>query len=301
MKKNNINKKLILFIFVFFILDFGISKFLLIGLNKYYGLGDNSEIAFVGHSHLMLGVDKQMIEQELDVTISKYTREGVNVEDRQVMVKQLLAENKNLKTVIYGVDAWTFSSEGLSSNSYKLFYPFMNDPVINDFVYESTNKSDYWTKKIIKTTRYNELLLSGALRGYLGKWDNLKFGKVDTLSLKEKIKSGDFREIKNTSSNIKFFNETLELLSENNIKVILMYVPTIDILRDNQEVKYKETIALFDAISKKSHNINFVNFQEPWSHNYDLFYDPIHMNPEGQKVVTKELIKYLKSSGLLKK
>ena len=42
--------------------------------------------------------------------------------------------------------------------------------------------------------------------------------------------------------------------------------------------------------------VKFVNFQEPWSHSYELFYDPIHLNPLGQKQITAELISFLKQN-----
>ena len=92
--------KFIAFILIFFILDFCISFFLLNGINKYYGLGENSEIGIVGHSHLMLGIDKESVEKELGVKVSKYTREGADVVDRKIMIQQLLHSNPNIKTII---------------------------------------------------------------------------------------------------------------------------------------------------------------------------------------------------------
>lgn len=293
MFRNKFFLKLLLFGFLFFVLDFIISALLLNGLNKYYGLEEDSEIAMIGHSHLMLGVDKVKMEKVLKVGVSKYTREGVNVVERKMMTEQLLAHNRGLKTLIYGVDAWTFSSEGLSSNSYKLFYPFMNDSTIDSYVYNNSKWSDYLTKKIIKTTRYNELLLGGSLRGYLGKWTNLKYGKVDLENLKTNIKNGDYRKIENTKSNILALRETLSLLEKNDIRVILLYVPTITFLTKVQEPAYNETITLFKNFSDEFGNVEFLNLQEPWSKDYDLFFDPIHLNPDGQKIITSQLITYL--------
>jgi hypothetical protein len=263
------------------------------GLYRYYGLGSKAEIAVVGHSHLMLGVDKDLLEKELQVDeIAKYTREGVNVTDRYYMIQQLLENNKNLSTVIYGVDAWTFTGEGLSQNSHKLFYPFLDDPGISDYVKANDDFIDFLTKKTIKTTRYNEQLISGAFRGLLGKWDNLKFGKVDVSKLKQELEQGIYRRINNAEENITYFENTLEILKENKINVILVYIPTIKELEYNQQEAFDETIELFK--SYKSDNVQFINLQDPWSKDYELFYDPIHLNPSGQKIITKELSKRIK-------
>jgi len=292
MSKKSFFIYLVLFVSTFFVADRVANVFLEEGLNQYYGIGDATEVALVGHSHLMLGIDKLQLEEALSNAVSKYTREGVNVNDRMIMINQLTDKNPNLKTIIYGVDAWTFTGEGLSKNSYKLFYPFLDDKNIEKYVYENSDRLDFISKKYIKSSRYNEQLLSGAMRGYLKKWDNLKYGIVDTLKLLKTIEKGTYRKINNNENNIKLFKETLELLKQKDIKVILLYVPTIDKLEKIQQEKFDKTIKIFrDQVSDK---VEFVNLQEPWSNRYDLFYDPIHLNPKGQKQITAELIKYLK-------
>ncbi|WP_406684202.1 hypothetical protein N1F78_00290 [Seonamhaeicola sp. MEBiC1930] len=281
------------FLLTFFFFDFLINSALLTGLNKYYGLREKSEIALIGHSHLMLGVDKIQLEKELNVNVAKYTREGVNVSDRKLMIEQLLEENQGIETIIYGVDAWSFSGEGLSKNSFKLFYPFMDNNKIDSYIYKKTDLGDYLTKKFIKTSRFNEQLLGGSIRGFLGKWDNLKFGTIDLQRLEKQIEQNTYRKINNGPENIKIFKESMILLSEKKINVILLYLPTIDILSDVQETKYQETIEIINEVSNNLDNVTFLSFQEPWSHNYSIFYDPIHLNPKGQKLITKELINYI--------
>lgn len=292
MSKKSFILYITLFVTLFIVADKCVGAFLENGLNKYYGIGETNEIAVVGHSHLMLGVDKLQLEKALNIGVSKYTREGVNVSDRLVMIKQLLNKNPNLKTVIYGVDAWTFTGEGLSKNSYKLFYPFLDDSSIDGYVANHSDRLDYMTKKYIASSRYNEQLVSGAMRGYFGKWDNLKYGTVDTLKLIKTIKNNTYRKINNNKNNIETFKETITLLKENKIKIILLYVPTIDKLQFVQQDSFDETIKLFEE--QTDDYVTFVNFQEPYSHNYDLFYDPIHLNPKGQKQITEELITFLK-------
>ena len=294
MSKKTFTLYIVLFFGLFFIADRTSHMVLIKGLNQYYGINEPNEVALVGHSHLMLGLDKTQIENALGKGVSKYTREGVNVSDRLVMIKQLINQNPNLKTVIYGVDPWTFTGEGLSNNSYKLFYPFMDDYNIDNYITTYSDKLDYLTKKYIKSSRYNELLMSGAVRGYLGKWDNLKFGEVDTLKLKKEIQKGDYRKIVNNNANIEIFEETISLLKANDIDVILLFLPFVDMLQDIQEEEFETTIQIFKSQTKD--DISFLNLQEPYSHDYKLFFDPIHLNPQGQEKITNELILFLKSN-----
>ena len=96
MSKKSFILSIVLFIFSLFLLDRLLNEFLEKGLNQYYGIGESNEIALIGHSHLMLGLNKLQIEDALKKGVSKYTREGVNVSDRLVMIKQLLKKNTNL-------------------------------------------------------------------------------------------------------------------------------------------------------------------------------------------------------------
>ena len=294
MSKKSFILSIVLFVFLLFLVDSLINELLEKGLNKYYGIGETNEIALIGHSHLMLGLNKLQLEESLKKGVSKYTREGVNVSDRLIMIKQLLNQNSKLKTIIYGVDAWTFTGEGLSENSHKLFYPFLDEPTIDDYIYEKSDRLEYYTKKYLKSSRYNEQLISGAMRGYLKNWSNLKYGTVDTIKLEKKIDNQTYRKINNNPDNIRVLEETLSLLRENNINVILLNLPTIDKLTNIQQEDFNNTFRIFKNLTNDQ--VEFVDFQEPWSHRYDLFFDPIHLNPLGQSTITKELIEYLKIS-----
>ena len=301
--KNDTHKRksmsIITFFFIsFLILDFVVSIFLRNGLEKYYGLDSEAKIALIGHSHLMLGIDKVKMENELGINIAKYTSEGVNVSNRQLMIGHLLNKNNKIETIIYGVDAWTFTGQGLSENSHVLFYPFLNDSNINYFVKNSVSGIDYWSRKIIKSSRYNEGLIASSMRGYFSNWENLKFGKVDIERLTKSISLGEYRKIENNKENIDILIETIEELQKKEINIILLYIPTIDIINQVEHQKFQENLAIFRSIDKNNNNVEFVNFLEPFSHQYELFFDPIHLNQKGQSKVTNELIKLFNTNNL---
>lgn len=283
------------FIISFVVLDTLVGAVFQNGLERYYGLNDNAPLALLGHSHLMLGIDKVMLEQELGVKVAKYTSEGVNVADRKMMADYLLQKDKALKTLIYGVDAWMFTGEGLSENSHVLFYPFMDDDAVGEFIKEKASPSEFWSKKLIKSTRYNEGLIASAMRGYLQKWDNLKWGKINVEKLRLDIAQGNYRAIKNEADNIKILRETIKMLKKEDVKIILLYIPTIDLVNEIQNKEFLESIGIFRELEAEYDNVEFLNLLEPFSHQHELFFDPIHLNPQGQKLVTEDLIKVLKA------
>ena len=55
-------------------------------------------------------------------------------------------------------------------------------------------------------------------------------------------------------------------------------------------------VNIFEQIESDYDNVKFINFTDAYSHRYELFYDPIHLNSVGQKVVTDSLIKNLQKN-----
>lgn len=135
---------ILLFLSLFICIDRGMGWVLNTGLEDYFGLNQHSEVLLIGHSHLMLAIDKEELEAGIGRKVSKYCREGVNVFDRYEMVKQYLRSSysDSLKVVLYGVDQFMFTGKGLSENSYKLFYPFMDEDNMNEYIRRSTDHYD---------------------------------------------------------------------------------------------------------------------------------------------------------------
>ena len=80
--------RVVLFLVIFIVLDLVISLFLLKGIERFYGLKSDADVLMIGHSHLMLAVDKVALEESSGLKVAKYTREGVNMADRRVMAEQ---------------------------------------------------------------------------------------------------------------------------------------------------------------------------------------------------------------------
>lgn len=293
-------KGLIIIIVLFFACDFAIERFMKHGVDEMYGLNQHADVLLVGHSHLMLATDKQQMEKDLGVKVSKYTREGVNVSDRKIMIQQFLDSGygDSLKVVLYGVDLCTFTGEGLSANSYKLFYPFIDDEKIGNYIRQQGGAKDYWLHKLIRTTRYNDdTFKNGTLRGWLHNWSNMKNGNIDIESYKLRLQNGDERHIQMNPELIAEFKETIEMLTERGIKVALVNTPTLDLLNKFEPDKYQMMIDWFQTYANEEPIVEYWDFNPQYSHCHELFYDRIHLNVQGQEVIsplitskTKELL-----------
>lgn len=288
-------KKILLcfwYIIAFIAVDRGLGIFINEGLNRYFGLNQHSEVLLIGHSHLMLATDKAKLETALNCRISKYCREGVNVADRYQMVKQYLESpySDSLKIVLYGVDQFMFTGTGLSSNSYKLFYPFMDEKNIDQYIYDNTDRYDYWLHKLFCSTRYSDALLNSSIRGWRHDWSNYKSGFLKVEDLREQITKGQQRHIAFEPELMETFERTLQLLVEKNIKVVLVNTPIANLLNQYEPEQYEKIISYFHDKAKSSPFIYYWDMNPEYSERYELFFDPIHLNPQGQKVANDKII-----------
>ena len=292
-------KGLIIIIVLFFACDFAIERFMKHGVDEMYGLNQHADVLLVGHSHLMLATDKQQMEDDLGVKVSKYTREGVNVSDRKIMIQQFLDSGygDSLKVVLYGVDLCTFTGEGLSANSYKLFYPFIDDEKIGNYIREQGGVKDYWMHKLIRTTRYNDdTFKNGTLRGWLHDWSNYKNGTIDIETYKQTLRNGHERHIQMNPELIAEFKETIEMLTQRGITVALVNTPTLDLLNNFEPEKYQMMVDWFQAYANEEPLVEYWDFNPDYSSRHELFYDRIHLNVEGQKVISPLITEKIKES-----
>ena len=290
-------KGISIIIILFFICDFTIEQIFKFGVQEMYGLNQKADILLIGHSHLMLATDKKQMEKDLGLKVSKYTREGVNVFDRKMMIQQFLDTEyaDSLKIVLYGVDLCTFTGEGLSANSYKLFYPFIDNVKIGNYIYNEGGAKDYWLHKIVRTTRYSDDgIKNAAIRGLLHNWSNLKYGVINIEEYKLRLKNGDERHIQMNEILIEEFKETISTLTQRGIKVLLVNTPTLDLLNNFEPEKYQTIINWFQEYAETDSLIDFLDFNPQYSSCYDLFYDRLHLNTQGQKIISKEITSYLK-------
>ncbi|MEI6680032.1 MAG: SGNH/GDSL hydrolase family protein [Mariniphaga sp.] len=287
--------RLLCFVVLVILLDALLSILLLHGIERNYGLKSDSDILLVGHSHLMLALNKEDIERTTGKKIAKYTREGVNIADRLIMLKHYFAVcKKKPEMVVLSIDPWLFTGEGLSKNSYTLFYPFMDTPEVDKFIKTSVpRKIDYWSHKYFRSSRFDVPLLNSAIRGYMSNWSNFKLGIIDSIKLQHEIANGNYRKITFDQENISAFKQMLNYMEEQKVKVILLNTPVYKPLVMVQPDLYNKTINIITELAVKYRNTTVIDLSPEFTGHTSYFFDPIHMNPEGQKMVTKAFISRL--------
>lgn len=295
MKQKLINLCIALWAFV--LLDYGISAVLRSGIDNYFGLNQHADMLLIGHSHLMLSVDKPQMAHDLGIKISKYCREGSDVEDKYLMTKQFLDSpySDSLKILMYGVDLFTFSPGGLSSNSYLMFYPFMDNDDVDDMIRTCSSESDYWLHKLIRTYRFNDSsIMNASIRGLMDDWSNKKFGQVDVVAYQKIVDEGQERHILMDQNLINRFKETISMATNRGIRVILVNTPTLDIL-NRYEPKQFEAISEWYRDFASSHElVEYWDYNPEYASRHEIFYDKLHVNVLGQKVMNERITQDLK-------
>lgn len=278
---------------VFFMIDRLINAAMMRGVDNYYGLNRDAEILLIGHSHLMLATDKERLERETGLKVSKYCREGVNVSDKKAMVEHFLNSGRadSLKYVLYGVDLATFTGDGLSANSYTLFYPFMDDRGVDRYVKSQATPTEYWLHKLVKTSRFSDDgLKNSAIRGWLNNWSNLKTNVIDIEAYKERLANGDERHIRMNKELMMQFDETIQEITDRGVKVILVNTPTLDLLNEFEPEKYSRIMRWYTDYAEANPLVEFWDFNPKYQSDYTIFSDRLHLNREGQRVITGELV-----------
>jgi len=290
---------IVLLLILFVAADRGISGLLNIGLNRYFGLNQHSQILIIGHSQLMLSFDKEKLEHGTGYKVSKYCREGVNVADRYAMVKQYLDSPfcDSLTTILYGVDQFMFNGEGLSANSYTLFYPFMDHADMNAYIRASASKGDYWKHKLICSTRYSDALLNSSIRGWTRNWENYKTGELDTVTLRQQVDARQQISIHFEPELRDAFEKTIALAEKRQIHIILVNTPVAKMLNEYEPEKFEQVHSYFQSLAEQSAYVDYIDLNPEFAAQYDCFYDPIHVNPKGQEAITKQLIVFLNQRG----
>jgi hypothetical protein len=283
--------KATLLLILFIGLDRILGRVFLGGLDRYYGLNEPAAVLCVGHSHTVLGIDKVELERQLGVPVAKFAVEGANTADRLMMIRYYFSRQpKSVRAVVYDVDGHTFTGAGLSSSSYQLLFPFIDDPEIRAYIKQNCiSSTEYWLRRLFCLPRYNELTLSLAVRGYLHRWTSFKFGKVDVSRLANEIREGRFRHIEFDQENSKQFEKTVAFVCSQDSSLFLAYLPTIDVFNAAEPEKFGHTMEIFKSYAATNSSVNFLDYNETFQSRHELFRDPIHLNRDGQKEVTARL------------
>jgi len=273
------------------------------GLDKYFGLNREAEVLCIGHSHTVLGINASQLEQRLGVPVAKYAIAGAETMSRMAMLQQYFSEHTNsVNLVIYDVDANTFNSKAISFNAYKLFYPYMDNSEIDRYVRDNSGSwSEYATRRSLKLLRYNSptaqktpSLRNMAIGGHVAK-EKYYTDRLDITRVQKDIHNGKKVTFNIDDESVRAFEETIKFVRARNVKIALVYIPTIDLLHDLDRRNYERIIGMFQQYADKDPGVMFLNFNPEYDHRYELFFDPTHLNRKGQLLVTDDLAGMLAS------
>ena len=285
--------KLLLFAVLLLGVDYLVDSFLRRGLARYYGLDRPAEVLLIGHSHTKLGIDAVTLERDLGKPVAKYAVNGVGVVERLAMLRHYYAEHPDgAKTVVYDVDSRLFGIPA-SSNAYRLFYPFIDSPEMAVFLRKQAgSNSEFQLRKLLRSLRYNATLLNLSMRGWFEVTASFKVGRVGEESLRPDYLERRYGKIVVEQELLRAFEMTLAFLHERNVRVILCYVPIVDRLALVDQKAHDRVVDVIRDCSEK-YGAELVDMQKKFGSRYELFVDPVHLNKDGQKLITVEVCQYL--------
>jgi hypothetical protein len=209
------------------------------------------------------------------------------------MIQHYISINPDVKIILYDIGARIFDTQGLSSASYTLFLPFLDNQIMNTFLKQEADWQVYYTCKFIKTARFRDQTLNIALRGLLNKCETRKTSSLNIDDYKSYLEREKKRKIKIDPEALQCFKQTVHLLAQKHIKLVLSGLPVTEPLNKIAPEKQKEVFAIFNSIAYRTPGVYFFNYQK-FSSNYKLFFDLRHLNEKGKNILTRQIAQDLK-------
>jgi hypothetical protein len=287
----------IVFILAFCLADFFISSILLNGLIKYYGFNNQPEILINGSSMSYYGINKKLIEKAINRHISTYVRGGVGTEDRYFMIQHFLSEySSNLDTVIYEMNPTIFQKASTSKNVHLLFLPFFDSKSLRPYFKQRMTLKSRVTYKLIRSLRFDDQLKINSFRGYFRKYGNWQDGNIDTTKIDKLKENKGSISIEMDNNQIEIFQRTIRQLNNQGVTVLLLMMPIYSVKKETyQPESYNHFCSFIKYFCSTSPRTYFIDLNTIDSlTEYHNFFDPIHLNTNGQNEVSRVIVDILK-------
>jgi lysophospholipase L1-like esterase len=136
--------------------------------------------------------------------------------------------------------------------------------------------------------------LNLSLRGTLRLYNNNKFGKVNIPALQDEIRAGRRTPITIDQELVEAFRETVRFVRDNKAQLVLLYIPTVDLVNDIDKIRHEQVVNIFKKYAAQDVGIVFLDYNPTFSNRYEFFGDPTHLNKEGQQAITNRALIDLK-------
>jgi hypothetical protein len=171
----------------------------------------------------------------------------------------------------------------------------MDEPVMDAYIKKNAvTKRDYLTHKLFPLTRYSDVSINASLRGWRNDFSNYKIGMINIDTGRVAVDDKKFnRPVEMDTGLLRIFEKTIDMITQRGIRVVLVNTPITDILMKANSQNPNEVIRYYQDYAASHELVEYWDFNLEYSTNYKIFYDPIHLNPQGQGLVTRELINRL--------
>jgi hypothetical protein len=282
---------------LFFVIDLASSAVILKGLNKFYGFDKKPEILINGSSMALAGFNKSAIENQIGKNVAIYAKEGVGLEDRYAMLKQFFSDNSNpVKKVIYELNTLLLSSKMTATNIYTIFYPYMDNHAIDNYIQSKATNTEYYIHKIFRSSRFDVLTINLGVKGYMGKYENFKSNAIDPGIEYFTKKDVGKVPVEMNEEKKRIFETTLQLIHQHEADVILVMMPIYYQKKATfDSVSFNKLDLYYRNLSGHGKNVSYLDLNSPdFTHNALIYSDILHLNREGQKKVTAAIVDFIK-------
>jgi hypothetical protein len=239
----------------------------------------NIDVLILGSSHAYRGFDPRNFKNKKVFNLGSSSQSPINT---NVLLKRYLDKLKP-KIVIYEVFPNTFSSDGVESSldivsndkndvqSVRMAFQINNIKTYNTFIYSFIRDLLHLNES------YSEPVKKGKDRYIPG-------GFVESEMKYYKVNRQEKHEWSFNKSQIKAFNENIELLKQRNIKTILVFAPITTSMYNSYTNNY------YPDSLMKSYQLDYYNFNNliQLSDSID-FYDDNHLNQNGVNKFNQKL------------
>ena len=287
--KTSLIKKCLVGLLIFIIVNILCLKLFNHGLKEYYCLWP-ADILVIGHSMSEMAIDRDLLEKLTGHSVAKYCMNGTAIPDRFVMIRHYLESTGHKpKVILYDIGPRSFS-KGLSINSHALFYPFINEsPTVANYIHSNATSKDYYLKMLVPLSRYDDSRIGAVVRGFRHDWKNHSVKQLNIEHHKRQIAKGDIWKVQLNPDTQTVFEETLDFLEKQDIRLFLLHLPNVDLLNNAEPEKSAEILEYIRKTVSRHPNVTFIDANTPFESRHELFIDLLHLNPKGQQEVTSFL------------
>lgn len=276
-------------------------------IKPYFENNIKAEVLTLGSSHVLYGVNPEIIEKELDLKAYNLAHTGQKIEQSYFLLKESISNNQIPKIVVLDIFGVFLESEAYDYNGFSKTYNYLKKDNIKKEYLESSGFElsklkildthtnwKFMDRKNFKNSLFYEDKFSvrKLYNGYFYESDsNISDVEVEKLKDMSQNRAYIIREELSTKE-LDYIVKIKKLCIENNVDLIAIKIPVINYYLDGE--KYSLLNKKIESFMKNQ-NISYIdyNLKANWE-KIELdylkdFLDNGHLNQNGAKKLTDDL------------